>query len=89
MDYYVRASVSEFVCVSNWASCRWENKDNSSSIEVRVRITRTPSGTYVYDYGLTYGLFSREQKVCATTAERATRIQFDVYHGRRTIRIYA
>ena len=89
MDHDLGTAISEPVCILDWSSSGWEDENDSRCVEVRIRITRTPSGTYVYDYGLTYGLFSREQKVCATTAERATRIQFDVHHGRRIIRVYA
>jgi len=72
MDHDIGTTISELVCFPNWSSSGWEDENDSRCVEVRIRITRTPSGTYVYDYGITHRLPSGEQKVYTTTTEGAT-----------------
>ena len=72
MDYDIGTTISEPLCFSNRAPSGWENENDSSRVEVRVGVTRTPFGTYINDDGLTHRLPSGEQKVYTTTTEGAT-----------------
>ena len=89
MDNYICTALPKLIYISYWTPSSGEDPHNSSSFEVRPGITRAAHCSYIYDYGITDRLSSGEQEVRTTTAEGTARIQFDVHHGRRIVRVYA
>jgi len=89
MDNYIRAIISELVCLLDRPPGCGEDENDCCGVEVRIRITRTAPSTYVYDYGISDRLLSGVEEVCTTTAQGTLRVQFDVHHGRRIVRVYA
>ena len=89
MDHDIGTTISELVCFPNWSSSGWKDQDNSSSFQICLRATGATFSAYFDDHGVAHRLLSREQEVHSAPPKGTVRIQFDVYHGRRIVRVYA